>query len=291
MAAPFHSHHVERAGEGVSSPGVTADGGTLVAIPVQGSTNKLAIRLGPKSPAVTKDLRVRQALQAATNRTEINQTVLTANYPVPTSALVKGTPLRADDDQYLSYDLTKAKSLLDQAGWTVGPNGVRQKSGTKLHFDIWVSPYYQVSQNVLELLQSEWKQAGIELQIHSASLSEYESLSTAGGPKWAFVQGQTSTADPNVLRVSYSSSRYNELGQDPAKPDRKLDRLVQAQAEQFDPEKRKAAVKAAEDYIFRQAYVIPLYDETQVFGLDQRVHGFATESTGRSWLYDAWLGK
>ena len=273
---------------------VVANGDTLVAIPVQGGTNKLAVQLGPKAPAATKDLKVRQALQAATDREEINRTVLTKNYPVPSSALVKGTPLRSDSSRYLTYDLAKATSLLTEAGWTPGPDGIRVKGGEKLHFDIWVSPYYQVSQNVLELLQSQWKKAGIDLRIHGASLTEYEAISTAGGSgdaKWAFEQGQTSTADPNVLRVSYSSSRYNELGQDKAAPDRTLDTLVQAQAGEFDPEKRKAAVKAAEDYLFQQAYAIPLYDETQVFALAPRVHGYATESTGRSWFYDTWLSR
>lgn len=271
---------------------VTAAAGRLLAIPVQGSTNKLAVQFGPNSPASTKDLKVRLALQAATDRKEINETVLTPNYPIPTSALVKGTPLRADESKHLGYDLARAESLLDEAGWVKGADGVRVKGGERLHFDIWVAPYYQVSQNVLELLQAQWKKAGIELQIHNASLTEYESIATAGGSgdaKWAFEQGQTSTADPNVLRVSYSSSRYNELNQNKAAPDRKLDELVAAQATKFDPAERKAAVQAAEDYIFEQAYVIPLYDETQVFGLARNVNGFTTESTGRSWFYDTWL--
>ena len=58
---------------------------------------------------------------------------------------------------------------------------------------------------------------------------------------------------------------------------------------QFDDTKRKAATQAIEDYIFAHGWSIPLYDETQVFGLAANVHGFTTESTGRSWLYDTWL--
>ncbi|MBP2351870.1 peptide/nickel transport system substrate-binding protein [Kribbella aluminosa] len=266
---------------------VAAGGGKVDAIPVQGETNKLAFELDANP--LTQDKNIRLALQAATDREEINKTVLSPSYPVPTSLLVKGTPLRGDSSKYLTYDLGKANSLLDADGWTVGPDGIRNKFGKRLHFDIWVSPYYQVSQPVLELLQSQWKKAGVELKINSASLTEYQALEAARGDKWSFVQGQTSTGEPSVLRASYGSDRYNVLHS--PKPDAKLDTLLTAQALQFAPAKRKAAIQAIEDYILGQGYVIPLYDETQVFGLGPKVQGFGTESTGRSWFYNTWLSK
>jgi peptide/nickel transport system substrate-binding protein len=264
---------------------VTAGGGKIDAIPVQGETNKLAVQLDANAP--TQDKNVRLALQAATDRDEINKTVLSPSYPVPTSLLVKGTPLRGNSSKYLTYDLDKAKSLLDADGWKVGSDGIRVKGGKRLHFDIWVSPYYQVSQSVLELLQSQWKKAGVELKINSASLTEYQALEAARGGKWTFAQGQTSTGEPSVLRASYGSDRYNVLHK--PTPDKKLDELLSAQSLEFDPTKRKAAIQAIEDYILGQGYAIPLYDETQVFGLGPKVHGFGTESTARSWFYDTWL--
>ncbi len=40
---------------------------------------------------------------------------------------------------------------------------MREKDGDRLAFTLYVTPYYQVSQAVLELLQSQWKEAGIEV--------------------------------------------------------------------------------------------------------------------------------
>jgi peptide/nickel transport system substrate-binding protein len=270
---------------------ITAGGGTVVGVPVQGETNSLKIQLDAKAP--TQDLQVRLALQAATDRAEINKTVLSPSYPIPTSALVKGTPFRGDASSYLTYDLNKAKSLLDADGWKLGADGIRVKGGKKLHFDIWVAPYYQVSQAVLELLQSQWKKAGIDLQIHTASPTEYVAKSSAHGANanndWTFEQGQSSTADPSVLRVSLGFDWYN--ADDFLTPDKTFESLLSAQALSFDTAQRKEAVQKVEDRIFSQAYEIPLYDETQVFGLASNVHGFATESTARSWLYDTWLSR
>ncbi len=264
---------------------VTAGGGVIDAIPVQGETNDLTIQLDADAP--TRDLNVRLALQAATDRQEINATVLSPSYPIPTSALVKGTPLRGDSSKYLVYDLDKAKSLLEQAGWVEGPDGIRVKDGQRLHFEIWVAPFYQVSQPVLELLQSQWRKAGVELNINSASLTEYQSIQAERRDTWAFEQGQQSTAEPSVLRASYGAERSNAT-HNPT-PDAELEALLAAQAVEFDPDKRKAAIQAIEDHIFSSGYSIPLYDETQVFGLAPNVHGFTTESTARSWFYDTWL--
>ncbi|NRI64196.1 ABC transporter substrate-binding protein [Rhodococcus sp. ACPA4] len=266
---------------------VTAGGGVLLPISVQGETNDLTLQLkDPEAP--TQDKRVRLALQAATDRTEINQTVLSPNYPVPSSALVQGTPLRGDSSSYLTYDLDKAKSLLDEAGWKPGADGVREKDGKRLAFHLRVAPYYQVSQSVLEVVQSQWRKAGVDVTLTRPSLTEYESQ-LASAPDWYFTQGQTSTAEPSVLRTSYGSDRQN--GTKNFQKDEKFDQLLAAQSSAFDPNERKTAIQAIEDHIFGEGYSIPLYDETQVFGLASSVHGFATESTGRSWFYDTWVSQ
>lgn len=264
---------------------VSGGGGKLIAIPVQGETNDLTVYLAdPKAP--TQDRNVRLALQAATDRAEINKTALSSNYPIPTGALVKGTPLRGDASSYLGYDLDKAKQLLDQAGWKPGADGIRVKDGQRLSFPIRIAPFYQVSQSVLEVVQSQWKKAGVEITLTNPSLTDYQAQ-LASGKDWYFTQGQTSTADPGVLRTAYQTDRQNVT--ENYRPDEKLNQLLDAQAAEFDPEKRKAAIQAIEDHIFTEGYSIPLYDETQVFGLASGVHGFTTESTGRSWLYDTWV--
>lgn len=266
---------------------VTAGGGTLLPIPVQGETNDLTVRLdSPDSPL--HDKRVRLALQAATDRQAINEAVLSPNYPIPTGALVKGTPLRGDSSGQLKYDLDKAKSLLDEAGWKLGADGIRVKDGKRLSIHQRVAPYYQVSQSVLEVLQSQWREAGVEIRLSSPSLTEYEAQEQSA-TDWYFTQGQTSTAESSVLRTSYGSDRQDVTKQLP--PDAKLDELLAVQSGEFDPQKRKAAVQAIEDHIFDEGYSIPLYDETQVFGLSPSVQGFTTESTGRSWFYDTWINE
>lgn len=266
---------------------VSAGGGVLIPITVQGETNDLTVDLrNPDSPAQDKDVRL--ALVAATDRDAINKTVLSPNYPIPTGALTKGTPQRGDSSKYLKYDVDKANSLLDQAGWRPGPDGIRVKDGKRLSFHIRVAPFYQVSQPVLEVLQSQWKKVGAEIRITSPALTDYQAQ-LADGKDWYFTQGQTSTADATVLRTTYGSDRQDTLK---AKtPDAELDRRLARISAESDPKKRQEAVQSAEDHIFEQGYSNPLYDETQVFGLASNVHGYTTESTGRSWFHGTWIAQ
>lgn len=260
---------------------VTGQGNQIQAFAVQGESNSLHVSLAAAGP--TQDENVRLALQAATDRNEINKAALSPSYPVAQGILVHGTPNWPDGSSYLGYDLDKARRLLDAAGWQAGPDGVRSKNGQRLSLTLYVTPYYQVSQGVMELLQAQWKKAGVEVSLKTPSLTEYQALENKDT---ALQQSQWSRADDDVLRTEFDSTLVN--GTYVADPE--LDRLVRAQALQFDPAGRAAAVKAIQDYVLAHALEIPLYDETQVFGIRSNVHGFATEAVARAQLFDTWVG-
>ena len=56
-------------------------------------------------------------------------------------------------------------------------------------------------------------------------------------------------------------------------------------------ERRVAASQAVQDYIAEQAYVIPLFEEPQVYGTATSVHGVAFESVGRPTFSGVWLAE
>jgi peptide/nickel transport system substrate-binding protein len=258
---------------------VTGQGGRLFSAGVQGQTNSLQWSLVPGS---SQDVRVRQALLAATNRQEIHTSVLSPHWQVAEGILVHGTPHFVDGSKYLAYDPAKANSLLESAGWKLGSSGYREKSGQVLSFPGYIAPYYPVSQAVFELLQQQWKKVGVQLVLKNLSLTEYTAVVGKNAP---FQQGQTSRADPDALYAAWDS----KAGDGTFTVDPKLNQLTVNVARQTDPTKRQAAVTAVSDYLLGNAYEIPLYDETQVFGLSSKVHGYRIEATERSVLYDAWL--
>jgi peptide/nickel transport system substrate-binding protein len=83
----------------------------------------------------TDDIRVRQAILHAVDQDTLNKTILSGAYEAAHNVLTPSTPgyNKADDSMY-TYDPAKAKSLLDQAGWT--GSGTRTKGGQPLELEI-----------------------------------------------------------------------------------------------------------------------------------------------------------
>ncbi|HLY90464.1 MAG TPA: ABC transporter substrate-binding protein, partial [Acetobacteraceae bacterium] len=86
------------------------------------------------------DPRVRQAVSYAINRDEI---VTGANFGLAkpaTTMLTPETPYFWQDGLQAApnFDASKAGTLLDQAGWTMGAGGIREKGGQQLVLPLWV---------------------------------------------------------------------------------------------------------------------------------------------------------
>lgn len=86
------------------------------------------------------DVKVRQAVAYAINRDEV---VTGANFGLAKPATTMLTPetpyfLASTLQTAPSFDLTKAGSLLDQAGWSLSSGGIRQKDGQQLVLPLWV---------------------------------------------------------------------------------------------------------------------------------------------------------
>lgn len=87
------------------------------------------------APALS-DARVRRAIDLAVNRADL---VTAAQAGVPaTGAFAQSFPFAGSDA--LSFDPAMAASLLDEAGWIVGDNGMRSKDGTALELVLYAYP-------------------------------------------------------------------------------------------------------------------------------------------------------
>lgn len=109
------------------------------------------------------DPKVRQALVMATNPADI---IAKLGYPV---APAREALLRSQlgyDKRFiqLSYSASRAGSLLDSAGWKMGPDGLRSKKGTVLRFGLTSQddPDYAL---VTQQLKQQWRLLGVDLQI------------------------------------------------------------------------------------------------------------------------------
>ncbi|RXZ72597.1 TIGR04028 family ABC transporter substrate-binding protein [Agromyces albus] len=262
---------------------VSGAGFEIVAAPTRGVNNSLGLRF---TNPLLSDIRVRQALVHGVDAQEIVDTIFTENYPVATSELASTAKGYTDESDALAFDPEHSEELLDEAGWTAGADGIREKDGQRLSLTVYEAKPQPLSKQTLELVSQQLAKIGVELEVKSADAGSYATdiLDPLATPLYHSMVGR---ADNDVIKSQYHTKNRNTL----LSNDAELDRLLEAVASEPDPAKRDEASAAVQDYLTEQAYVIPLFEEPQVYGAAQYVHGFTTEAVARPQFYDTWLDK
>ncbi len=67
----------------------------------------------------------------------------------------------------------KAKKVLDDAGWKVGDDGIREKDGTKLEFKILTINTPDLVKTV-DLLQKQWEKIGAKVETEALSFADIQ---------------------------------------------------------------------------------------------------------------------
>ncbi len=263
----------------------------IYAAPTRGVNDSVAFR--PDNPLVA-DLKVRQALLHATNNKEIVDTLFSANYPQAKSIISSAAAGYADLSSKLSYDPAAAEKLLDEAGWKKGTDGVRQKDGKPLSLAVYESLPQPQNKAVLQLVAQQWAKIGVKLQV-LAGTSGNLVTDNVDPAKTPLVVAEVGRADPDVIKSQFYAKNRDALlqkgGLNPKAvfSDDKLNGILETVASETDSGKRLAAAKAAQQYLLDQAYVIPFFEEPQVFAGAPYVKGIAFEAVGRPSFYGTWL--
>jgi len=118
------------------------------------------------------DIRVRRALSMAIDR---NLLVEIGYGPAgrPTCNLVPAPiAFASNNTDCIKQDMAGAKALLEQAGWRVGPDGVRAKDGMKLEM-LFQTSTNAVRQNFQALIKQWWTELGVKTELRNISASVF----------------------------------------------------------------------------------------------------------------------
>jgi len=267
---------------------------SIYAPPTRGVNNSVAIR---PDNALVADLKVRQALLHGTNAKEIVETLFSPRYPQARSVIASTAAGFVDLSAKLAYDEAKAKQLLDEAGWTLGANGLRQKDGR----DFVLSPYeslpQQQNKETLQLVAQQWARIGVKLNVLSGDAGS-RAVDTLDPDKTGVLPGMVGRADPDVIKSNYYPTNRNVLLQKggvsqkvKSFEDARLNGLFDAIAAETDAARRLALAGEVQNYLIDQAYVIPIFEEPQAFAGAGWVRDVGFEAVGRPSFYSTWLAR
>ncbi len=245
--------------------------------------------------ALVADVKVRQALLYATNTKEIVQTLFSANYPQATSVIASTALGYVNLSAKLGYDEAKAKQLLDDAGWKLNANGLREKDGKELVLAAYESLPQPQNKETLQLVAQQWAKVGVKLNVLAGDAGS-RVVDNLDPEKTPVSPGMVGRADPDVIKSNYYPTNRNVLLQKggvsskvKAFEDNKLNGLLDAIAAETDAAKRLALTADVQNYLIDQAYVIPVFEEPQAFAGSPSVKGVGFEAVGRPSFYGTWI--
>lgn len=125
--------------------------------------NYIGFNLDPEKTTIFQDQAVRQALIYALDRQAMAEGIYLGFAEVANGTQPQLSEAYASDKitTVYNYDVEKANQLLDEAGWTPGSDGTREKDGTKLSFDIMYGAA-AVNDQIASACQDYWKAVGVE---------------------------------------------------------------------------------------------------------------------------------
>jgi peptide/nickel transport system substrate-binding protein len=218
------------------------------------------------------DRNVRRALTMAVDRRSMLKNVfgsvgIPSYGPFPRSISVSDTTL-----PQLPYDTLKARALLDSAGWTVGPDGVRSKNGQRLEFTLTTSASSAARKQYAVLLQDAFKRVGAVVKIEE---TDFAGLVAKNQQRSFDTMLETYGMDPNVsgFKQSWTAAALGKDGSNwPSYVNPTVDALFDSATYSFDPARTRAYARRAFEIMIEDAPGIWLYEPPTVAGIHKRIH-------------------
>ncbi len=171
------------------------------------------------------------------------------------------------------YDPAKAKQILDDAGWKMGSDGVREKDGKKLSFEIMNIAGEQERVQILSFAQRQWKEIGVDAKIKMVDVATMWGNAL---PKRTYEMAYSYTArlaDPDMSGWYISPSRspaYNYSGI--SNPE--LDKMLSDALQTVDQAKRKEIYAKVQEIVAEDETYLFLFWLTNHTVLNNRVKGY-----------------
>ncbi len=223
------------------------------------------------------DKRVRQALAYATDKQQLIDLIFRGlaspaySPSAPVSWVYEGRV-----NKY-AFDIKQASKLLDGSGWKTGKDGIREKDGKKLEFNILVNQGGKEREKAAVILQWQYKKIGVKVNVRVMEWSALlKVLDAPKDPKDfdAVIIGWSLGIDPDSYSIWHSSQYPAGLNfvkyKNPI-----IDRLLEQGRTTIDKGKRKAIYQQLQKVIADDQPYIFLWYPKSIAAVSKRVGGLS----------------
>ncbi|HGD6476078.1 TPA: nickel ABC transporter substrate-binding protein [Streptococcus agalactiae] len=122
---------------------------------------------------IFQDKKVRQAMNHAIDKVSIAKNTFRGTEKPADTIFSKSTPHSDAKLNPYSYNVDKANQLLDQAGWKMGKNKVREKDGKALTLRLPYIATKATDKDLVTYFQGEWRKIGINVSLIAMEEDDY----------------------------------------------------------------------------------------------------------------------
>ncbi|MBX3000264.1 MAG: peptide ABC transporter substrate-binding protein [Caldilineaceae bacterium] len=242
-----------------------------------------------------QDVRVRQALAHGFDRWQITQDLLLGLSEPPASPWDL-SPYASPDVQPIPYDPERAAELLDEAGWTMGASGVREKDGEQLILR-YVTNTRRLRLDTQVVVQDMFRDLGVEFELINHPSDIFFGGYAEGG---AIATGQYDIAewssqpnfpDPNTNRwlCSEIPSDENPVGGNwNFYCNEELDSLFQAQSTTVDLAERIAIFADIERILQEEMIWLGVWQDNDLWTVSNRLGNVRLSGADPFWNIGEW---
>lgn len=258
--------------------GITPEKLSLLKLPQSTQIHKISI---PRYFAVffnqTKSVplandEVREALAYATDRNSIVEQVLGGNgSPIFSPFLPMMLGYKEDLDKR-EFNLEKANKILEDKGWKKGDDGIREKDGVHLEFNL-ITTQWEELVKTTEILSKQWEQVGAKVNVNVLPVSDIQQNYIRPREYDALLFGQVLGSDPDPYSFWHSTQKKDPGLNLALFGDDDTDKLIEEGRMEFDPEKRAAVYSQISEKINQEIPAIFLYSPDFVYPVNKKIQG------------------
>lgn len=239
------------------------------------------------------DVRVRQALSYATDKESLIKVVTQGNAVVqwgPLSTSMMGYWPEVEKIGY-PYDLEKAKSLMQEAGYSYNNEGMLEKDGQALTLEVKVDSTDPNGTKTAEVLKEQYKALGIDIVIQQVEQGTFYGDILPGGTNnfQLAIPGMSLNTDFMLWLMFHKDGPVNIGMYD--NPD--LNALLDTMVATIDTTEHNKLSADAQKYIVENSLVIPTFTQMQYLVSSPDVKGIVYTKGGdprySAELFDAYI--
>lgn len=246
----------------------------------QPMNTKMIVANSSKSDNPVHETAVRQAIWYSIDKETISKQIFNGTEPVANTLFSSNVNYANVGLEKRSYDLEKAKKILEGAGWVL-ENGseVRTKDGNKLAMKLYYDVNSSSQKAQVEFIQNTIKKIGIQLEIIGEESSSIANRRSTGDYDLLFNQTWGLAYDPQSTIAAFTSkSAYYHTTSGITKAD-ELYKKIEEVMVSMDEETRKSLYADILTIVHDEALFIPITNGSVTIVAPKSLQGISFKQT------------